>query len=556
MDLNFFRMIKSFAEAEREPHFRSKKYHIVYKSTTSSIDAGVERAEERGSAVGGEQNAASSSARESIVLKHPDNVLVVASPTGEAPPPVPGERRFSKLSQAVFYSFSLARSGVLGCSIVVHPGMYINPMHMLSSAPEPEQFKLPRGFSLEIVGVEEVRIVNTEADKFVFWACSFTHLTLRNLLIHDLCSTEATVFAVRAKVSLIDVLISGKNESTRAGINAFKRSEVDVSRSTFIRVHHPFYIRHSDSKFTHCQFHDVGRPGLVDMESSFSIMDSEIIGVGTTVMFARGFAKVDIRRCRFFARKDGGFSPRSIYHAILANSGVQMTVTDCSLVGFTFAFSVQDFHSKAEIRDCEFIDCGFALVSHMNPTVVVEDCKLSVCAVAEMSFCVRGRILFRRNSVKIGRYPELLDLRRSPREAVLYPDSFRQNRRNAALFFADRQLETLEDDFPRPIIQFFDPDSLPIFGYGATRESRLNLQERLALTIKSINETQTKAERSESIALEEYKYCVYCCLTPTDDPSVSFKYCNLCRGVCYCSKACQVAHWKDHKLICKKPTSG
>ena len=33
--------------------------------------------------------------------------------------------------------------------------------------------------------------------------------------------------------------------------------------------------------------------------------------------------------------------------------------------------------------------------------------------------------------------------------------------------------------------------------------------------------------------------------------SEKFLYCGKCKTICYCSKECQTADWKDHKALCE-----
>ena len=107
MDLKFLRMLQSMAEVEKNPRFRSKQYAIVGSEEEETVS---------------EPNSVK------VALKHPDNVIVVASPTGKAPPSANGEKRVTTLTQAVQLSFmEHFLYGTSGCSIVVHEGMYINP---------------------------------------------------------------------------------------------------------------------------------------------------------------------------------------------------------------------------------------------------------------------------------------------------------------------------------------------------------------------------------------------------------------------------------------------
>ena len=78
ISLDFVRILQSMAKVEENPDYRQKKYVIVEKE---------DQAVESGSVP--------------VVLKHPDTVVVVASPTGKAPPPAVGEIRLEKLSDAL-----------------------------------------------------------------------------------------------------------------------------------------------------------------------------------------------------------------------------------------------------------------------------------------------------------------------------------------------------------------------------------------------------------------------------------------------------------------------
>ena len=96
MDLTFLRMIQSMAEVERNLLFRSKKYVIV-----GSEDIRVDSASEAVTVDPASEAVPVDPASEAVtvVLKHPANVIVVASPTGKAPAAAVGERRVQRLSE-------------------------------------------------------------------------------------------------------------------------------------------------------------------------------------------------------------------------------------------------------------------------------------------------------------------------------------------------------------------------------------------------------------------------------------------------------------------------
>jgi hypothetical protein len=45
--------------------------------------------------------------------------------------------------------------------------------------------------------------------------------------------------------------------------------------------------------------------------------------------------------------------------------------------------------------------------------------------------------------------------------------------------------------------------------------------------------------------------CLFCEESPTN-AAMKLNRCGKCREVVYCSKGCQEAHWKVHKLVCGK----
>ncbi len=46
------------------------------------------------------------------------------------------------------------------------------------------------------------------------------------------------------------------------------------------------------------------------------------------------------------------------------------------------------------------------------------------------------------------------------------------------------------------------------------------------------------------------RVCAKCSM---HDSGKDFKLCSTCRRVFYCGKKCQIAHWKEHKTVCKRP---
>ena len=106
-----------------------------------------------------------------VELKYPQNVITVASPTGKAPPPSPGERRFTKLSEAINTASDMAINGITNsCSIVVHEGSYIDAFAMMKQP-------IDCGVEHEIIGLILERSLGIGIFESDF--------TLKNIHIYD-----------------------------------------------------------------------------------------------------------------------------------------------------------------------------------------------------------------------------------------------------------------------------------------------------------------------------------------------------------------------------------
>ena len=116
MDLNFYSLLRSVATAEKKHDLRTE---IFYDVAT-------------------------------LEVKHPHNVITVVPPAAKAPPPLPGETRVSKLSDAVRTAVLRAANGGAngrsGCSIIIHEGIYVDAFETHFEPPTED-------FSLEILGV-------------------------------------------------------------------------------------------------------------------------------------------------------------------------------------------------------------------------------------------------------------------------------------------------------------------------------------------------------------------------------------------------------------------
>ena len=134
MDLQFLQMLQSMAQLEKDPHFCPKQYVIVDDENEHDVDP--------------------ESKTVNVVLKHPNNVIVVASPTGKAPPSAASETRVNTITEAVQIAVNRhLKNGILAFSVIIDEGMYINPDFSSLWGD-----KLQKGnFSIEFLGIVFMR---------------------------------------------------------------------------------------------------------------------------------------------------------------------------------------------------------------------------------------------------------------------------------------------------------------------------------------------------------------------------------------------------------------
>ena len=484
MNLEFVQMLQSIAEVEKNPYFRSKKYVIVDKEERL-VDPG--------------------SGAVPVVLKHPDNVIVVASPTGKAPPKAVGEVRVDQLSKAIRRASILSSLGDSGCSIVVHEGMYVDPMVGLG---ENGMFELDwtSGFSLEIIGTEEVRIVITS--RVHPFAVRGYELTLKNLSIYDPLKISqirvamAMATAISAKMTMVDVRMhrcwgAPPAHQVLEQIYGAEKSELRVVDCAFSNTGPSFMLYSSKAEFRNCRwFHETGYGSCVHVSM-----------VGSIVSF---------HQCQFMGKRGESKNHSS---AIFVKARGQVDMTESVVSGFTGAFEVCDSYSRAALQRCKLLNCRIAVCSAMNSNVLLADCELAVQLVLSVQLNEKGKIMFRNNTLVPNTTPE----------ANFYSSAM-------AVIRADREPKVVDHDFVQARIEIAQYPEGDDHSVGAAQNSRAEYSK------------WTKDQGFDSRAV-----CLYCKeLEKTENPDAKFQHCARCRKVCYCSKECQLAHWRDHKLVCKK----
>ena len=238
------------------------------------------------------------------------------------------------------------------------------------------------------------------------------------------------------------------------------------------------------------------------------------------------------RHCKFVS-KIGGDGKMRTPKTFYVDSKGRITLKYCQLSGFICGAFVLGSGSQANFKSCDILDCDSAVVCELNSSVSVLQCELAVNSVATLCLNEKGKIHFQGNTVKPSQF--------------LSSSHFPQPRPSeTAVIFTDREPSVLEHDFPEVHIQRFrmPEDRRPETWYrGATRKSREDHAEHLSNVTKVLGPLSFAADDNT---------CIACCNRSSKNPNLKFKYCERCRKVSYCSKECQLADWRDHKLLCRK----
>jgi len=525
MNVELLRMLRSMAEVEKKPEFLQKKYIIVDKKDRQ-VDP--------------------SSGAVPVVLKHPKHVIVVASPTGKAPPPAVGERRVSLLSTAIKMASVMSSNGKKGCSIVVHEGLYINPTAYLSDSGI-VGLKWKDGFSLEIIGIEEVRILNIAPLLHPFhFLMEDMELTMKNITIYE-----------RRGGSVTEERDEGWTRCKLGG-STFRGERAVISLRD-VRVHAPdecplHCARSSVLRATDCDFFDFMCSFRVDQGSTAELTNCRFffehardvhkdISYGNLV----GKSRAILRRCQFIGEPaqqakvySGNFTRRSRRAAVFVISGGSLEMFECLVTGFLAAVQIKDSHSRAVLDRCQLLNCTLAIHSFINSSVSVTNCELATNYVLKLELNVTGKVQFRGNSVKTFPIPA-----NPPPFPFPFPFLFpfpigtkdkvgAADKDGTAVIKADREPKVVEHDFDHFRVEYYEPEEWKDDSFDANPKKRLE---------KEYFENTGEPHRP--------RQCLHCWVL-IYPPEGKLMYCSRCRKVGYCSKECQQANWKDHKMVCKK----
>ena len=206
-------------------------------------------------------------------------------------------------------------------------------------------------------------------------------------------------------------------------------------------------------------------------------------------------------------------------NAINAHNGAQVTITKSKISNFPVAIGMGHSNTRVTVLRCELLDCILG-VDVQNSSVSVLECILGVEDVARVLKNTSGVVEFKGNTIC------------QPSIQV------------------DRISKPVIHDFENLDVQFHQPE---ISQSSRKTQSKFTEQTSQLLSEPGFG---TKSPLSAHEALLrvmnlDFKQCQHCGATENCSKSdFKLKFCSRCHRVCYCSKECQTADWKDHKFGC------
>ena len=480
---------------------------------------------------------------ETVAVKYPDNVIVVASPTGRAPPPAEGETRVHTILAAVQLAARRCEQGgyrhsrCKGVSIVVHEGIYIDPTRTPTEFENGYVFGVVfpnTKFKVELVGVNNVRIINLRDGIFV----NRMHLTVKNVSVyHRRLTCPAAFHAVSGQLTLVAVRI---NAMKVVGVFLGLASQACLFDCALAGGLTSCIIGdHSVMRFYGCRITDMSQTCSILMKSTFTAVD-------TIFLRARGVANNSgighFLRCEIRGEWNEDESLNNermedIAMAMTVTNGARVTVTDTRISNFRIPIELADPKSAIMVDRSKIVDCIFGIVARVNSNAKICDCVLGVKIALRMNNNDNGVVIFERN--------EWL-------ETVL-----------GTGIMLDPISKKPQHDFEDVV--WLKDDPKPLANVSSKKRSMLTGQRQVAMRDMLAEGERTGgmptiAEIKNVLDHDLYKSCSFChaleCMNfpaeRTVKAGIKFKFCSKCEIVCYCSKECQIAHWKSHRLVCKK----
>lgn len=400
----------------------------------------------------------------------------------------------------------------------------------------------PRGLAVEICGVGSAKVTYSQPGRFLsVWGKQ--KLTLRNLKIMDFrklqhsdtddCLIEVTNDAVLhlTKVT-IDSDFAYAQDKKAAISSGHQYPELGKAMTFVVSIR-------SEVVFTEC----VVKSGYIGCQ-----LNSSVTASGSK--FKRGFFRatnnstLDLSRCEMVGGDDLG-DPESTDVLIQAQCGVSVTIKDSIVEKWHIVAGLRQRDTKVHVENC-LLECNIVCLLVFNADATFVGNKIHCNLLLHMEMNTEGKVEFRRNEM-IDSEPARFELDKHSKRPVhdfkkveYYEDQYLQKDRPKAKDKSERAKQFNAAAARGDYIDLRGKEfSTPGDNFEKNCE-KCDVSEVIWIrTMKQANRPGWEDVVEAMVGAEALK-----------SGRLKFKHCSACKSVCYCSRECQKADWKDHKQIC------
>ena len=282
---------------------------------------------------------------------------------------ITGQIKVKTLTEAI--KAAVMASPILGkCwSIILHEGVYINALSALQFIP------VLRGFSLEIVGLSNVRLLCLSSSGSSGGIVGESiNLTMRNVCIYDRRGepppTHQMLFMVKENAYL-DLLSVRMNSPNSDAVGVWKGAKLNACDCTFKKCFGAFLSLGGHIEVKKCQVSESIKNycGKIYNGGELKASDSQFFG-GESLLDIGMKSKCSIDKCRFECFEPN-FDPER--RALNAQSGSLVNCTRTSFRGFSFAVIACDSDTKIDMSKCHISQTDVACMVNLNANATIVD---------------------------------------------------------------------------------------------------------------------------------------------------------------------------------------
>jgi len=444
-------------------------------------------------------------------------------------------RRFETIKGALQFACDQAITGEKQFSIVVQEGEYLDDL----VNPKGAELEIS-DLAIEIRGQGSVRVVYKDENLNLLKKTSLS-LCLRDLTIIDRSvNREMTCFMTTGPgdvVELVNVCIIDSRSSPLRSIAGMDGGKLSFTRCFLDNCQMDFVIN-VEVIFTDCEVQN----GFATFrfKSGFKAVGTKF----TDFVFKfQQFSTALILRSHFQGNPASADHPNVTLcvHVVDADSGSSVILRDSSVADYYTILLLRQHGTRAIVQNCSISGCRWAFAIAYNVDAKFTDNRFRCPTVLHLRKNVDGKVEFQRNEVLGHSRPKMLidEVSKAPLHdfpnAVMMPlencDWQRPKAKEVSKFTGRMKYASDKD---RAAARGVRGRGLSYMEKECER-CHMNENERLDRQIgRVVDDARQKAG-----------------ICPEVKPFTNkFKYCCLCKAVCYCSAECQEIDWRDHKLVC------